>query len=144
MKNWPSLLTSFSVGVLFAIGLVISGMTDPSKVIGFLDVFGGWDSSLLFVMGGAVGVHFVLYRLARKRSTPLFSGVWHIPNKKEITPSLVIGSLLFGLGWGVAGYCPGPAWVSLMSFQVEPLIFVLSMVVGMWLFKLLDRFRKQE
>jgi uncharacterized membrane protein YedE/YeeE len=137
MKNSA---TAFSVGVLFAMGLGISGMTQPQKVIGFLDIFGSWDPSLLFVMGGAVGVHWFTYRWILKRSVPLLAAQWHIPNKKDLTPSLVFGSLLFGVGWGMAGYCPGPALTSLASLQLKPVYFVLSMIAGMYLFRLFDKF----
>ncbi len=137
MKN---ALSAFAVGVLFALGLGVSGMTQPHKVIGFLDVFGNWDPSLLFVMGGAVGVHWLAYRLILKRPAPLLSPKWHVPNKKEITPALVIGALLFGVGWGLAGYCPGPALTSLATVQTKPIVFVGSMIAGMYLFRLWDRF----
>lgn len=136
MKN---AITAYWVGLLFAIGLGLSGMTQPQKVIGFLDVFGEWDSTLLFVMGGAVGFHFFIYRWSLKRESPLFSAKWHVPTKQEITSSLVIGSLLFGMGWGLAGYCPGPALVSLATFKAKPLIFVGSMIGGMYLYRLFDR-----
>jgi uncharacterized membrane protein YedE/YeeE len=131
-------LAAFAVGFVFAIGLGVSGMTQPEKVMGFLDVFGHWDPSLMFVMIGAIGLHAVAYRLIRKRSSPLLSGSWHVPTKKELTPALMIGSLLFGIGWGLAGYCPGPAVTSLASFQLQAWIFVAAMLVGMLIFKALD------
>lgn len=128
-------LSSFAVGFLFAIGLGVSGMTQPKKVIGFLDLFGEWDPSLIFVMLGAILVHLVLYRIIRKRNAPLFSESWHIPTKKEITRRLIVGSLIFGLGWGIAGYCPGPALVSLATFTLRPALFVLFMLIGMKTFQ---------
>lgn len=136
MKN---AIAAFVVGFVFSIGLSLSGMTNPSKVIGFLDLFGNWDPSLMFVMIGAIGVHFVTYRLIRKRKTPLLAEQWLVPTKKEITPALVVGSFLFGFGWALAGFCPGPAITSLATFDRTPLIFVLSMLVGMFLFKLVDQ-----
>lgn len=136
MKN---ALTAFVVGFIFSIGLGISGMTQPQKVIGFLDLFGQWDASLMFVMVGAISVHFIFYKIIRKRTSPLFSSSWHVPDKKEITPSLILGSILFGLGWGIAGFCPGPAITSLASLEKSPLIFVLSMFIGMILFNSLDK-----
>lgn len=136
MKN--SLL-SLIVGFLFALGLGLSGMTEPQKVIGFLDFFGNWDPSLMFVMVGAIAVHFVTYKIIRKRSSPLMSLDWHVPTKKDVTPSLVIGSLLFGVGWALAGFCPGPAVTSVASFELRPLLFVLSMLVGMIIFQKIDK-----
>lgn len=134
-----SSLIAFIVGLLFAIGLGISGMTNPQKVIGFLDVFGRWDPSLAFVMLGAVIPHFVTFKLIRLRKEPLLSPAWHIPKKRELTLSLIAGSLLFGIGWGLAGYCPGPAITNISTLRQEPLIFVLSMIAGMWLFKISDQ-----
>lgn len=136
MKN---VVTAFAVGFLFALGLGISGMTQPQKVVGFLNLFGGWDPSLMFVMGGAIGVHFFTFKLIRRRKSPLFSAEWHVPTKTEITPALVLGSILFGIGWGLGGFCPGPALASLGSFELRPFIFVVSMFVGMILFKVVDK-----
>jgi uncharacterized protein len=136
MKNG---LAALVVGFVFAIGLGISGMTQPQKVVGFLDLFGNWDPSLIFVMVGGIIVHFLTYKLIRKRKSPLLSTDWHVPTKKEITPALIIGSLLFGIGWGLGGFCPGPAVTSLASFESKPLIFVLSMLAGMFLFRLVDK-----
>jgi len=139
MKNS---ISAFIVGLIFALGLGISGMTQPQKVIGFLDIFQNWDPSLMFVMVGAIAVHGVLYRLIRRRTTPLFSPKWHVPENKEITKSLVIGSVIFGFGWGLAGYCPGPALTSLASFESRPLIFVASMLLGMLAFKFFNKIVK--
>lgn len=135
-------MASLVVGFLFAIGLGVSGMTQPEKVMGFLNLFGEWDPSLIFVMGGAISVHALAYRLIKKRQSPLFSLKWHLPTKKELTPALILGSILFGVGWGLAGYCPGPAITSLASFQTEPLIFVVSMLIGMQVFKWTDKVLK--
>lgn len=110
-------------------------MTRPEKVIGFLNFFGEWDASLVFVMAGAIAVHAVAYRLIRRRSSPLFSNEFHVPTSKELTPSLVMGAFIFGVGWALAGYCPGPAITSLASFQFRPVIFVASMILGMFLFR---------
>jgi uncharacterized membrane protein YedE/YeeE len=136
MKNS---LAAWIVGFLFALGLGLSGMTQPQKVLGFLDVFGQWDPSLIFVMAGSIAVHFVTFRLIKKRTSPLFSTGWHVPEKTRITPSLVAGSLIFGFGWALGGYCPGPAVTSLGSFETRPLVFVVSLLAGMFAFKLLDR-----
>jgi uncharacterized membrane protein YedE/YeeE len=135
MKNS---LAAFAVGFVFAIGLGISGMTQPQKVVGFLDLFGNWDPSLIFVMVGAIAVHFVTYKIIRKRKSPLLASVWHVPTKKQITPALIIGSFIFGVGWGIGGYCPGPAIASAASFDSRVFIFLASMVAGMYLFKVID------
>ncbi len=136
MKN---IITAGVVGFLFSLGLGISGMTDPRKIIGFLDVFGAWNPALMFVMVGAIAVHIVAYPLVRKKAHPLFDKQWHVPSRNDITPSLLIGAVIFGMGWGLAGYCPGPAIVSLAKFQSQSLLFVGSMVGGMFLFKILDQ-----
>lgn len=125
---------AFLVGLLFAIGLAFSGMTQPQKVIGFLDII-HWDPSLIFVMVGAIVVHGLSYPLIRKRRTPLLDTKWHVPTRKDITPRLVIGSLLFGVGWGLAGYCPGPALSSVATGDTRTLSFVFFMLLGMLLFK---------
>ena len=132
-------LIALLVGLLFAIGLGISGMTNPEKVFGFLDVSGQWDPSLVFVMLGAVMVHFIAFKFIFKRPTPLFSTQWHIPQKKELTPALLIGSFIFGVGWAIGGYCPGPAMTALASFQFRPVLFFVFMLLGMLLFKLLEK-----
>ena len=136
MKNNVAALV---VGILFALGLGISGMTRPEKVFGFLDIFRSWDASLIFVMAGAVIVHFIAFRFIVRRKSPLFSAKWHLPTNTEITFPLIAGSFLFGVGWALAGYCPGPALVSLASFQSRPIIFFVSMIFGMFLFRLVDR-----
>jgi uncharacterized protein len=136
MKNSIGALVA---GFIFSFGLGLSGMTQPQKVIGFLDLFGNWDPSLIFVMAGAIAVHFVTYKIIRKRSTPLFDKNWHVPTKKDLTPALFAGSFLFGVGWALAGFCPGPAITSLASFEKTPFIFVLSMLIGMFVFKLVDK-----
>ncbi|MBL7665196.1 MAG: YeeE/YedE family protein [Bacteriovoracaceae bacterium] len=125
---------SFFAGFIFAIGLAISGMTQPQKVIGFLN-FSDWDPSLLFVMVGAICVHMVAYPLVRKRSSPLFDVQWHVPDRKDITSRLILGSALFGLGWGLGGFCPGPGLTTLATGDLRTIIFVGSMIVGMILFK---------
>lgn len=132
-------ISAFVVGILFAMGLGFSGMTKPEKVFGFLDVFGSWDPSLIFVMAGAVIVHFVAFRFIVRQKSPLFSPDWHLPKKAEITRPLIGGSFLFGVGWALAGYCPGPALTSLASFQSRPVIFFVSLIFGMFLFRVVDR-----
>lgn len=127
MKN---VVAAFFVGLLFALGLGISGMTQPQKVIGFLDM-DAWDPSLIFVMIGAIGVHALFYRRILKRTRPVLDEKFYIPEKKAVTGALVAGSFIFGVGWAVGGYCPGPAIVSLASGQSSAFIFVAMMLVGM-------------
>lgn len=127
------------VGLLFAIGLGLSGILQPANIIGFLDIFGKWNPTLLFTMAGAVGVHFITYKLIRKRKTPMFSKEWFIPTRQEITPALVIGSLIFGIGWGLGGYCPTVSVTTLASFEARPIIVFVSIIFGMLLFWFLDK-----
>ena len=122
----------FICGILFSIGLGISGMTQPQKVIGFLDVFGEWDLSLVFVMFGAVLSYLILQLwIQRNFSIPVLGGSFQITNRKDLDRSLIIGALLFGSGWGLGGYCPGPAITSLGSGSLNALLFVVAMGVGM-------------
>jgi uncharacterized membrane protein YedE/YeeE len=136
MKNS---LISLVVGLIFAIGLGLSGMTQPAKVVGFLDIFGNWDPSLAFVMFGAIGVHSIVYRLVIHRPGPLASPKWHVPTRKDLNAPLFVGSALFGAGWGLAGYCPGPALVSSVSLMSDVLVFVVAMLAGMYVFKALAK-----
>ncbi len=120
-------------GALFGAGLVLSGMTQPQRVIGFLDVGGAWDPSLLFVMLGAVGVHLFAYRWIRGRKKSLFGARFDVPNRRGIDAKLLLGSALFGVGWGLGGYCPGPGIVSLAGGGSPAVTFVSAMVFGMLL-----------
>ena len=125
-------IASFICGILFSIGLGISGMTHPQKVIGFLDVFGDWDLSLAFVMFGAVLSYLILQLwIQRNLSIPVLGGSFQITTRKDIDRSLIIGALLFGSGWGLGGYCPGPAITSLGSGSLKALLFVFAMGIGM-------------
>ncbi len=126
MNTVVALLT----GVLFGVGLVISGMTDPAKVTGFLDLTRAWDPSLAFVMGGAIAMHAPFVWLARRRKAPLFEGVFHWPTLRTIDPALLAGAAIFGVGWGISGYCPGPALVSLGTGTTSILVFVGAMLVS--------------
>ncbi|HEY8427627.1 MAG TPA: DUF6691 family protein [Sandaracinaceae bacterium] len=121
---------SFAAGALFAVGLSLAGMTQPSKVIGFLDFFGRWDPSLMFVMGGAIGVHLVLSRFIVKRESPLFAARFRIPTRRDVTPKLVAGAALFGIGWGLGGFCPGPGIASIGTLGAHALTFVAAMALG--------------
>lgn len=133
------IVMALMAGLIFGIGLVVSGMTNPAKVIGFLDLAGKWDPSLAFVMGGAILVGVVAFRFARKRERSLLGAVMRLPTATNIDRRLVMGSLAFGAGWGLAGYCPGPALASLASGGIKPMIFTLAMLAGMALFEVLDR-----
>jgi uncharacterized protein len=124
---------SLASGVIFGVGLCVSGMTRPEKVLGFLDVGGAWDPTLLCVMGGAVAVHFWAYRWARRQNAPRLAESFDVPAGSPIDARLALGAALFGVGWGVSGYCPGPALVSLPSGGWSVLVFVGTMLAGMWL-----------
>ena len=123
-------LAAFGAGSLFAIGLAISGMTKPSKVTGFLDVAGRWDASLGLVMAGAVAVTFIAYRIIRRRTSPIFDAKFHLPTRKDIDRRLVIGAALFGVGWGLGGFCPGPALVAGAGGVTGAMVFVGGMTIG--------------
>lgn len=135
-------ISEFFVGLVFGLGLLISGMTDPGKVIGFLDVTGSWDPSLAFVMGGAVLLSFFAFRISRNWTTSLMGRVIILSDLKMIDFKLVLGSALFGIGWGLSGFCPGPALASLATGEMKPIIFVIAMVVGMGLEKAYQRFHQ--
>src|SRR5689334_4290630 len=126
---------AFAAGLVFGIGLIVSGMTDPSKVVGFLDLAGRWDPSLAFVMVGAILVGIAGYALARKRTAAFLGGAIHIPLARQIDRRLVLGSLVFGAGWGLAGFCPGPALVSFGAGYDKAAVFTLAMLTGMALFE---------
>jgi hypothetical protein len=125
-------------GLVFGLGLILSGMTNPAKVIGFLDLAGNWDPSLVLVMAGAIAAAFLPFRLAKRRKTALLGAPMRLPTATGIDRRLVLGSLAFGIGWGLAGYCPGPALASLLSGGIKPMIFVVSMLAGMAVFELLQ------
>jgi uncharacterized protein len=132
-------LAAFVAGLIFAVGLALGGMTLPGKVTAFLDIFGNWDPSLAFVMLGAISVYAVLYRVIRRHSSPLFAPTFSTPTRRDLDFRLVGGAALFGVGWGLGGFCPGPAVTSLTSGQPSTLIFVAAMLVGMLLYKLVDK-----
>ncbi len=122
----------FLSGLVFGIGLVVSGMSDPAKVLNFLDVLGPWDPSLAFVMGGASITAFVGYRLARGRASPVLTDTFDIPSGTSIDRPLLGGAALFGIGWGIGGFCPGPAWTALPLLAPGTLAFVPAMLAGLW------------
>jgi uncharacterized membrane protein YedE/YeeE len=131
MKNIISLV----VGLIFAIGLGISGMTQVHVVRGFLDVTGDWNLNLIGVMAGAIGVHSLLFLIIKRRGSPLLDSKFHLPTKKDIDGKLLAGAALFGIGWGWAGICPGPGIVASVSGNHNILIFIASMLIGMFIFK---------
>ena len=127
-------LTALAAGLLFGLGLALSGMTQPAKVVGFLDLFGHWDPSLLFVMIGAIGFYLPVHRLVLVRPAPLFAEHFFLPQKQGIDRRLLLGALLFGVGWGLSGYCPGPALTSLGAGSGKALLFAFAMLAGMGVF----------
>ncbi|WP_251371999.1 DUF6691 family protein [Polynucleobacter sp. UB-Siik-W21] len=137
MKRHFGLLSQYLIGVLFGMGLIISGMSNPQKILGFLDLAGTWDPSLIFVMAGAVIVGLGGFYVVSKRTEAFFGDALHIPQRRDISKPLIIGSLIFGAGWGMAGFCPGPAIVALGAGHLKALVFVLAMLAGM---ALCDRF----
>ena len=136
-----TVFASLLAGLVFGLGLIVSGMADPAKVLGFLDLGGSWDPSLAFVMAGAIAVAAVAFAVARKRTLSFLGATMKLPTSRDIDRRLVIGSVLFGIGWGVAGFCPGPGLVSLGMGEVKALVFVVAMLLGMGAFELLERRR---
>ncbi|MEZ4316195.1 MAG: DUF6691 family protein [Myxococcota bacterium] len=137
-----SVLVSFSVGLVFGVGLLLAGMTQPKKVVAFLDPLNGWDPSLGLVMVGAIAVHFLAYRLVPRLSSPLFDRRgWSLPTRRDVDARLVAGAALFGAGWALGGYCPGPALAAFTSGAGATLTFTGSMLVGMWGFSLWEASR---
>jgi uncharacterized protein len=133
-----SVFVQFLIGLLFGTGLVVAGMSDPAKVLNFLDVTRMWDPSLAFVMGGAVVVTFIGYRLAWQRQRPVYDAHFHIPLSKVLDAKLVLGSAIFGVGWGLGGLCPGPAFTALGTGKASAIIFVIAMCVGMVAARMVD------
>ncbi|MEM7301496.1 MAG: YeeE/YedE family protein [Pseudomonadota bacterium] len=126
------IIASLVAGLVFGLGLIISGMGNPAKVQNFLDLTGAWDPSLIFVMGGAIAVALPGFWLVGRRVRPLFADVFQMPTKRDIDGRLIGGSVLFGTGWGLGGYCPGPAMTAVPFFRSETILFVIAMLVGMW------------
>ncbi len=138
------IIMAFIAGLIFGLGLILSGMTNPSKVIGFLDLAGSWDPSLAFVMGGAVLIGVIAFRFARAGQKSLLGDVMRLPTANQIDLRLVLGALLFGVGWGLAGYCPGPALTSIAQGGSKPLIFVAAMICGMAIFEIIQRMQRRK
>jgi uncharacterized membrane protein YedE/YeeE len=140
MKTFMALLA----GLLFGLGLILSGMTDPSKIIGFLDLAGNWDPSLAFVMGGALLVGSLVFPFATKRPKSILGDAMRLPTATQIDRRLVLGGITFGVGWGLAGYCPGPALASLAQGGMKPILFFAAMLAGMALFEVLERVKNRS
>ena len=134
-----AVFTSLLAGLVFGLGLILSGMANPAKVLGFLDLAGRWDPSLAFVMAGAIAVGAVAFAVARRRTLSFLGAEMKLPSARHIDRRLVLGSLAFGIGWGVAGFCPGPALVALGMGQAKAVVFVAAMIGGMGLFELRER-----
>ncbi|MBQ5947516.1 DUF6691 family protein [Massilia sp. ST3] len=132
-------LTALFSGLVFGLGLVVSGLSNPAKVLGFLDLAGRWDPSLLFTMGAALLAAAPAYALAKRRRRSLLGEPLRLPSATAISRRLVLGSLVFGIGWGIAGYCPGPALASLATGGWKPLLFVAAMLAGMAVYELAER-----
>lgn len=124
-------IASLASGTLFGAGLALGGMTDPARVRGFLDIFGDWDPTLAFVMGGAVIVMAIAWRIVPRMAEPIIAEQFHLPTKSDLTPRLIGGAALFGVGWGIAGLCPGPGIAALVIEPAAAAIFVIAMLVGM-------------
>lgn len=133
-----ALAASLSAGLLFGVGLGVSGMTQPSKVMAFLDLADSWDPSLAFVMVGAIAVHALLFRLILRRQSPLFDGRFRLPKRTDVDAKLIGGAALFGVGWALGGFCPGPGLVSLGGLTSSAVLFVAAMTVGMRVYDLAE------
>jgi uncharacterized membrane protein YedE/YeeE len=138
------IMTAFVTGLIFGLGLILSEMTNPAKIIGFLDIFGNWDPSLVLVMLGAITVSAVSFKLTKSRQQSFFGQQIKLPNSSNIDHKLITGSLIFGVGWGLAGYCPGPALTSVLLGGYQPLVFVISMLIGMGVFEVLNQLSSKK
>ncbi len=134
--------TAFVAGLVFGVGLILAGMVDPAKVIAFLDVAGPWDPSLAFVMVGAIAAAFFAYRYAGRRRISLLGAPMHLPGIRHIDGGLIAGSAMFGVGWGLAGFCPGPALVALAAGHQQAVVFVMAMLAGMLLHEVVRTLRR--
>jgi uncharacterized membrane protein YedE/YeeE len=132
-----AVLLQFIIGLIFGLGLIVSGMANPAKVLNFLDFAairtGNWDASLAFVMAGAIAVTFIGYKFVLRRSQPVFGEIFHLPTREDIDARVIAGPAIFGIGWGLAGFCPGPAITALGFGTSAAIIFVVAMLTGMWL-----------
>lgn len=127
---------TFLTGLLFGLGLAVSEMTNPAVVLGFLDIFGDWNPSLIAVMGGAISVGMLGYWIKNKRFSPMIAKEWQVPNLKHIDSKLIVGAGMFGIGWGLSGYCPGPGLTALTNNPMEGIYFVVSLIAGSALYQI--------
>ena len=134
-------LVAVIAGLLFGLGLSLAQMVDRSRVLGFLDVTGNWDSTLLFVLGGAVGVTVIAFRFVLRLTKPLYEEKFYLPKQQNIDLSLVLGTAIFGIGWGISGYCPGPAITGLIFGSWNPVLFVLATIVGSLIYGYLSKLK---
>ena len=134
-----ALVSALGAGFVFGIGLWISGMANPKKVLGFLDLTGDWDASLMLVMGGAVAITVIAFHFALKREKPFIEEKFDLPTRKDFDLPLVAGAAIFGIGWGIGGYCPGPALTALSTVSAESTVFVVSMIAGGLLHRIITR-----
>lgn len=140
MASIMYLVTAALCGAIFALGLVVAGMTQPQNILNFIDLLGNWDWRLLLVMCGGIAVNAIIYWLVvRKRNKPLLAANFSWPSRTGVDARLISGAVVFGAGWALAGFCPGPALVSFASANLQPVVFVFAMFVGMWVFRLVDK-----
>ena len=132
-------LSSFLAGLVFGLGLIVSGMANPAKVLGFLDLAGRWDPSLAFVMAGAIAVGAIAFAIARTRTASLLDAPMKLPSEQRIDRRLLAGALVFGVGWGIAGFCPGPALVAIGMGSTKAVVFVVAMLAGMGIFQIAEK-----
>jgi uncharacterized membrane protein YedE/YeeE len=136
------IVSAFAIGVLFALGLIVSQMVNPAKIFNFLDIFGAWDPSLLFVMLGAIPVTFIGYRLVFRSNAPLLDGLFRLPASAQIDRKLLIGATIFGVGWGLSGLCPAPALVGMGMAIPQITVFVISLIIGINIYRIIVNFNK--
>jgi len=141
MKPTMPALTALLSGLVFGTGLIVSGLVNPAKVLGFLDVAGNWDPTLALVMAGAIAIGGITFAIADKRSTTLLGTPMLLPTARNLEPRLMLGSVMFGVGWGLVGFCPGPALVALGAGYGKAVVFVAAMLAGMLVFELIERMR---
>ncbi len=139
-----SIVLALISGLVFGSGLILSGMTQPAKVVNFLDVLGDWDPSLGFVMGGAIAVHFLAYRFVPRLPKPVWGDRWGLPSRRDVDARLLVGAALFGAGWGLGGYCPGPALTSVVTGASSTLLFTGAMLAGMWGYSIWESARSTQ